>query len=541
MSTVCCLLEIEKLYPNPKANLNEIFTSVSSQLQKSHQVKYEIAQSRMHKNSWVCNLKITWPDSITITATAKNKPGVGKVAAWKCLQLLHNEGKLKNGIPIVYEKTEMLEMLNNPTTITIEPETLESVKNLLNTYNTEIREVIKASKPIERIHEPGISEENTSNLIGRTSLENSTPQGIERRNAAMKSRLDYRSLSESANLPITEYRDQILKGIENNRALLIKGDTGCGKTTQVPQFIMDSFIAKGKATDCNMIVSQPRKISAVSLAERIAEERREEIGEVVGYQVRLQQRLPMTPGSMLFCTTGILLRKMQSNPGLVGCSHVILDEAHERSINTDMLLVLLKRALDLNPDLKIIIMSATINADLFQQYFNCGVVEVPGRTFPVKMNFLGDIEDLGINSTKEYLGNADVPETPYVDCDQISDLITWISKNKPPGAILCFLPGWADIVRVKTRLEQNYVHGRDMIVPVHSRMPPQDQRKIFTRPPQGVRKIVLATDIAETGITVADVVYVVDSAVRKAMRWHEKKGFATMDNQYASQANINQR
>lgn len=243
---------------------------------------------------------------------------------------------------------------------------------------------------------------------------------------------------------------------------------------------------------------------------------------------------------MLFCTTGVLLRKLQSNPSLRGCSHVILDEAHERSINTDMLLVLLKRALQTNPHLKVVVMSATINADLFQHYFNCGVIEVPGRTYPVEMNFLEDIVKLGVLPKRHYVGNSEFPETPFVDCEQIAELVSWIAENKPPGAILCFLPGWAEISKVMKILEE--IRGRnDMIVPVHSRMSYQDQRKIFEIPPSGTRKIVLATDIAETGITVTDVVYVVDSATHKAMRWHEKKGLATMDNQYASQANILQR
>lgn len=262
----------------------------------------------------------------------------------------------------------------------------------------------------------------------------------------------------------------------------------------------------------------------------------------VGYQVRLKQMLPSTPGGMLFCTSGILLRKIQKNPSLEGVSHVILDEAHERSINTDMLLVLLKRAVQSNPSLKVVVMSATINADLFQRFFNCNVVEVPGRTFPVEMKFLEDVHRLGIRGKHEWVGETEFPDVPFTDTHMIGELVSWIDQNKPPGAILVFLPGWGEITRVKKYLEEhNPRYSRRIIVPVHSRMSHQDQKKIFGHAPEGYRKIVLATDIAETGITVTDVVYVVDSAIQKAMKWHEKKGISSVDNQYASQANIQQR
>lgn len=342
------------------------------------------------------------------------------------------------------------------------------------------------------------------------------------------------------------HRDEILSKLENNRVLLIEGDTGCGKTTQVPQFILDTFTQNGNATDCNILVSQPRRISAISLADRIAFERKENVGDVVGFNVRLEQVLPKELGAILFCTTGILLRKLQSNPGLEGCSHVILDEAHERQIDTDILMILLKRALKKNPNLKVLIMSATINAHLFQQYFDCPSVRIPGRLYSVKMHFLEDIEHLpNIKRyrTKMFMDRVyDEAEVLSIDLEKIVQVIKWISSHKPPGAILCFLPGWHEITKVQSMLEDtsSYVQNH-VILPMHSKISHNEQRKIFESTPPDIRKIILATDIAETGITVSDVVYVVDSVIKKESRWDDNKDLLYISNRWISRANVLQR
>lgn len=327
---------------------------------------------------------------------------------------------------------------------------------------------------------------------------------------------------------------------------MIEGDTGCGKTTQVPQFILDTFTQNGNATDCNILISQPRRISAISLADRIAHERKERVGDVVGFQVRLDQLLPKELGAIVFCTTGILLKKLQGNPSLEGCSHVILDEAHERQINTDMLMILLKRAVTKNPNLKLLVMSATINAHLFQRYFDCPAVRVPGRLYPVKMHFLEDIEHLpNIQRYKTYVNrrhDEDEIDKLSVDYGKVAQIIKWISTHKPSGAILCFLPGWNDIVTVQSMLEDISIYtGNHLVLPMHSKISHNEQRKIFEHTPAGVRKIILATDIAETGITVSDVVYVVDSVIRREMRWDDNKDLPSIRNCWISRANIQQR
>ena len=303
---------------------------------------------------------------------------------------------------------------------------------------------------------------------------------------------------------------------------------------------MDSFAKNGQASKCNMIVTQPRRISAISLAERVAFERGEKIGDVVGYKVKLKQYLPLSPGAILFCTSGVLLKKMENNPNLIGISHVIIDEAHERSVDIDMLLVLIKRAVSKNKDIKVIIMSASLNAELFQNYLNCESLEIPGKAYPVKMHFLEDFAK-AIN-IKRHDSEYQTPRYPIVECDKIAELVQWISNNKPPGAILCFLPGWNEITMVEAGLKElNSRRIKQVVYLIHSMMPHYDQQKIFEKPPPGVRKIILATDIAETGITVQDVVYVVDSVTHKQIRWDDEKQVNTMKSYWVSKANIQQR
>ncbi|GFW90887.1 ATP-dependent RNA helicase A [Trichonephila clavipes] len=190
-------------------------------------------------------------------------------------------------------------------------------------------------------------------------------------------------------LPVYQYQENILDAIRNNSVVIIRGATGCGKTTQVPQYILDHYLTSECGADCCVVVTQPRRISAVSVAERIAEERAESLGEVTGYSVRFESCLPRPYGSILFCTVGVLLRKLEC--GLRGVSHVIVDEIHERDVNSDFIMVVLRDMVRTFPQLRVILMSATIDTSLFQDYFgHCPIIEVSGRTFPVQEYFLED-------------------------------------------------------------------------------------------------------------------------------------------------------
>ncbi|CAB4014969.1 probable ATP-dependent RNA helicase YTHDC2 isoform X1 [Paramuricea clavata] len=193
-----------------------------------------------------------------------------------------------------------------------------------------------------------------------------------------------------SNLPIAELKENIMKEVENNRVVIISGETGSGKTTQVPQYIMESFCSNSRP--CRIICTQPRRISAISVAERVANERGERCGQTVGYQIRLDSRT--SPKTVLtYCTNGVLLRALISGDGnLSSVTHVIVDEIHERDRFSDFLLISLRDLLSTNRSIKIIIMSAAVDINLFTSYFNgCPVIHVPGRCFDVNTFFLEDV------------------------------------------------------------------------------------------------------------------------------------------------------
>ncbi|KAK3925802.1 Putative ATP-dependent RNA helicase DHX57 [Frankliniella fusca] len=203
-----------------------------------------------------------------------------------------------------------------------------------------------------------------------------------------------KSLKERKLLPAWQKGQEILDAVRNFQVVVICGETGCGKSTQVPQFLLDDWLlnhSMEKHKTCEIICTQPRRLSAIGVAERVAEERAEKIGGSVGYQIRLESKMsPQT--RLLFCTTGILLRRFENDPELRSVSHIVVDEVHERSEESDFLLFILRELLPKRPDLRVILMSATINADLFSAYFNkIPIVEIPGRTFPVQQIFLDEI------------------------------------------------------------------------------------------------------------------------------------------------------
>lgn len=197
-------------------------------------------------------------------------------------------------------------------------------------------------------------------------------------------------LEQRSQLPVFQYKSALVEAIRTNRVVVIKGATGCGKTTQVPQYILDGYIETGYGAECCIVVTQPRRISAVSVAERVASERAEILGTSVGYSVRFDTILPRSHASMLFCTVGVLLRKLEN--GLHGISHVVVDEIHERDINTDFVLVILRDMIQAYPNLRVVLMSATIDTQMFTEYFgNCPIVEIEGRSFPVQEYYLEDV------------------------------------------------------------------------------------------------------------------------------------------------------
>ncbi|RWS27504.1 putative ATP-dependent RNA helicase DHX30-like isoform X5 [Leptotrombidium deliense] len=350
----------------------------------------------------------------------------------------------------------------------------------------------------------------------------------------------YRHYKENiASLPIYNHKQEIINMIENNRVTVIAGETACGKTTQIPLFVYEDYVARGNGADCSIVVTQPRRLPAISVAEQVSYQFGDEcVGRNIGYQIRFEKQVPnQSIGSMLFCTSGVLLRKLWSNPDMTGITHVFIDEVHERSVVIDFLLVLIKRLLSRNEKLKVILMSATINAELFSKYFdNCPVFEVKGRLFPVNQVYLPQIGAL-INS------NLREPSltNPKIDKTLIAKVITWIHEEKEEGAILCFLPGWAEISDVRDELLNMKSYDEFYIVLVHSQLPSAQQKLIFNEPPVGKRKIVLSTNLAETSITVPDVVYVIDPGLCKEIHYNKSLDISSFGTHWISRANAKQR
>ncbi|XP_075152834.1 ATP-dependent DNA/RNA helicase DHX36-like [Haematobia irritans] len=394
-------------------------------------------------------------------------------------------------------------------------------------------------------------------------------------------------------LPAMEQKEAILGAIRDNQIVLIVGSTGCGKTTQIPQMILDECIQLGKGNSCRIVCTQPRRISAISVAERVAYERNESLGSSVGYQIRLESRMPREDGSILYCTTGILLQKMQTDPLMSGLTTVILDEIHERSVETDLLMGLLKIILPYIPDLKVILMSATVSEETFCEYFNnCHTLYIHGTLFPVDVLYLEDIlqetgydnfqndilaanqkkgrhrqnsrekentqYSLMINSYLSSIRNKyerNVLETlrRYSDSEGCANLnflehlIFYICENKPPGAILVFLPGYERISKLNDQLQRptNPRHQRLVekiqVHPLHSMMPTVNQRNVFDPAPSGMRKVILSTILAETSVTIDDVVYVINTGRTKVTDYDIEQNLQTLQEQWVSIANSKQR
>ena len=396
-------------------------------------------------------------------------------------------------------------------------------------------------------------------------------------------------------LPMKSRASDILAKIEMNDVTIIMAATGSGKTTQVPQLLFDDYINRGIGAKCNILCTQPRRLAAMSVADRIADERGQRLVQEVGYQVRFDVKRPEPDGCITFCTTGIFLKRMQSALGekpdpqsveeMDKVTHIVVDEVHERDIDTDLSLVVLKRFLadrkKRNKPLKVVLMSATIDPSLFKHYFPDGkgrpapVVEVPGRTFPVTKFFIDDIiRDLQSVSADQggwifkdklvtdYLSHEMQPNpaafTPLTGMNLaipyplLALSIAYVLSRSDDGHVLVFLPGWEEIKKVANLLldtsSRNSLLGTKFtdssqysIHYLHSSIPAAEQKEVFNPPPKGVRRIILATNIAETSITIPDVVYVVDGARVKENRYDPERHMSSLVTAWVGASNLNQR
>ena len=389
---------------------------------------------------------------------------------------------------------------------------------------------------------------------------------------------------QRCSLPATLHRQAVLDVVQDGQVAVISGDTGCGKSTQIPQLILRAAFAgdADAAAAVNIICTQPRRISAVTIAERVASEMGSTAGGLCGYQVRLDNKTSRDT-RLTYCTTGILLRRLQGDPNLNGVTHVVVDEIHERSIDSDFLLVLLKRLLPKRLDLKVVLMSATLNAEAFSQYFwGCAVLSIPGRAFPVTQLHLEDVVEATsytIESDSPYckwtdeLAEHDDPhdrapgehqpryadhlsettvavlgrlDESRINYDLIEHMLLRLDQLgcDAGGSVLVFMPGMAEIMRLYNLLMSNrafYEGDSWEIIALHSAISKGDQARAFVTMPAGVRKVVIATNIAETGITIPDCTVVIDTGKEKQMRFRENIRMSSLEEVFISKASARQR
>nr|WP_310388285.1 ATP-dependent RNA helicase HrpA [Roseateles sp.] len=324
-------------------------------------------------------------------------------------------------------------------------------------------------------------------------------------------------------LPVSGRRDDIAQALREHQVIIVCGETGSGKTTQLPKIAL--ALGRGRANTGKLIGhTQPRRIAASSVAKRIAEELKTPLGEVVGFKVRFQDRL--SPGaSVKLMTDGILLAETQTDPLLRAYDTLIIDEAHERSLNIDFLLGYLREVLPKRPDLKVIVTSATIDADRFAKHIESAkgpapVITVSGRLFPVEQRYRP------FEESREYdLNNA--------ICDAVDEL--W---REGGGDVLVFLPGEREIREAAEALRKHHPPGVE-VLPLFARLSQQEQDKVFE--PHGQRRIVLATNVAETSLTVPGIRYVIDPGTSRVKRYSYRNKVEQLQIEPVSQSSANQR
>ncbi|KAI0931624.1 hypothetical protein AcW2_000470 [Taiwanofungus camphoratus] len=366
-------------------------------------------------------------------------------------------------------------------------------------------------------------------------------------------------------LPAFSAKDHFLQLLGKHRCIIVVGETGCGKTTQVPQFVLDSLILAGHGAKASIIVTQPRRLSALGVAARVSAERLDDGS--VGYAIR-GERKQSERTKLMFCTTGVVLRRLATGDRLQNVSHIIVDEVHERSVDSDFLLFELKELLTSHRDLKVILMSATINHEVFSRYFNnAPLLTIPGFTYPVEDKYLEDIvplidyrplasrparrnkdtmieeqifadelQERGIDGESIHAIQK-ISLSDRIDFDLILALVKYtIQTAEKRGAILIFLPGIQDIRQCIEKLQKI---GKARVLPLHANLSNDEQRLVFTHTSEW--KIIAATNVAETSITIDDVLYVIDSGKVKETQYDPEMGLTRLVEQWVTRAAARQR
>lgn len=337
--------------------------------------------------------------------------------------------------------------------------------------------------------------------------------------------------AQRKSLPVYNCRDELIKLIEENSVVIVVGETGSGKTTQLTQYLYEEHGDSSGIIAC----TQPRRVAAMSVAQRVAYEMGVKLGETVGYSIRFEDNTSEHT-KIKYMTDGILLRESLSDPDLDEYGYIIMDEAHERSLNTDILFGLLRKLLQEGPDLKVVITSATMDARKFSSFFgNAPIFKIPGRTFPVEIFH-------SANVVSDFVAQA-VSQAINIHLDP---------SNKD-GDILVFMPGQEEIEvtcdKITERMAQVTSENTDArreikdlkVLPMYSALPPERQAAVFKEAEKGSRKCIVATNIAETSLTVDGVKFVIDSGYSRFKVFQPKMGIDALLIYPISQANANQR
>ncbi|MGA7811325.1 ATP-dependent RNA helicase HrpA, partial [Caballeronia sp.] len=351
-------------------------------------------------------------------------------------------------------------------------------------------------------------------------------------------------------LPVSARREEIAAAIQSNQVVIVSGETGSGKTTQLPKICLSLGRGLGAGGSGLIGHTQPRRIAASATGRRIAEELGTPFGEVVGYKVRFTDNL--SPGaSVKLMTDGILLAETQTDPLLAAYDTIIIDEAHERSLNIDFLLGYLREILPRRPDLKVIVTSATIDADRFARHFGSDekpapVIEVSGRLYPVEVRYRPVVEESP--AVKAAQGapapQKDRPDRPRTQRENDRDLMEAIVDavdelcREGPGDVLVFLPGEREIRDAAEALRKHHPPHTE-ILPLFARLSAADQERVFRS--SNARRIVLATNVAETSLTVPGIRYVVDTGLARVKRYSYRNKVEQLQIEAISQSSANQR
>jgi ATP-dependent helicase HrpA len=334
-------------------------------------------------------------------------------------------------------------------------------------------------------------------------------------------------------LPVSSRREDILAALAKHRVLILCGETGSGKTTQIPKMCLEAGVRAGRLIGC----TQPRRIAARSVAARIAQELGSELGGLVGYKVRFTDKV-RADTAIKVMTDGILLAESQGDPLLNRYDTIIIDEAHERSLNIDFLLGYLKTLVEKRADLRVVITSATIDAERFAQHFNgAPVIEVSGRLYPVEIRWRPVARDDVPPATRAG-GRTSAREAQADLTSAILDATDELAREGP-GDILVFLPGEREIRDTAEALRKHHPPGTE-ILPLFSRLSVAEQDAIF-KPTRALRRIVLATNVAETSLTVPGIRYVIDPGTARVKRYSARNKVEQLLIEKVSQASANQR